>query len=119
MAAQNRRATVYLVLERSARRPRWCHDAEARIVRTSASAPRLVAGQCAVRVTVEVPDVAFEPVLDVPEALAFGVADVLPRERRESGRLMGYFYAFVAGFVIAWPIAVCHGIDLERRWWRR
>ncbi len=32
---------------------------------------------------------------------------------------MNYFYAFVAGVVLCWPIAVCHGIDLERRWWRR
>lgn len=31
---------------------------------------------------------------------------------------MGCFYAFVAGCVVVWPIAVCHGIDLERRWRR-
>lgn len=26
--------------------------------------------------------------------------------------------AFVVGVVLAWPIALCHGMDLERRRWR-
>lgn len=28
---------------------------------------------------------------------------------------MTCFYWFIAGIVLAWPIAVCHGIDIERR----
>lgn len=28
---------------------------------------------------------------------------------------MSCFYALVVGMVLAWPIAICHGIDIERR----
>ena len=28
---------------------------------------------------------------------------------------MTAFYAFIVGVVLAWPIALLHGVDLERR----
>lgn len=67
--------TTYLVLERASTRT-WGHKEIARLIRTSKGKPRLAAGQCAVRVSVSVPDAAFEPVLAGP-SLAFAVEDVL------------------------------------------
>jgi hypothetical protein len=57
-----RTVTTYLVLERAVRG--W--GAKARIVKASAQPPSLKRGQCAVRISIEVPDAAFEPVLAGP-----------------------------------------------------
>jgi len=72
--ADRRKATFYVVLERGTRGYQWN---KARVVRHTANKPTdLRGGQCAVKITVDVPDEAFDPVLDVPE-IAFAVADVL------------------------------------------
>jgi hypothetical protein len=54
--------TTYLVLEK---KRGW--RGQARVVRTAANAPTLRTGQCAVKVRVEVPDEAFEPVFSAPD----------------------------------------------------
>jgi len=71
--ADRRKATFYVVLERPTK---WYRRLYARVVRMTANKPSLVGGQCAVKITVDVPDEAFDPVLDVPE-IAFAVTDVL------------------------------------------
>jgi hypothetical protein len=78
----NRRVTVYLVLER----PRRWAPKSARVVRHSMTTPVLRSGQCAVKVTIEVPDTAFEPILDIPVALAFAVNDVLRATAEKESR---------------------------------
>lgn len=75
MEDKKRTATVYLILERPHPR-RWGMQRIARVVKHSATPPHLQRGQCAVKVSIEVPDAAFEPVLAGP-SLAFQVEDVL------------------------------------------
>lgn len=70
MANDKRTVTFYAVLERH----RWW--GKARCVALRAAAPELARGQCAVKVTLEVQDVCFEPVIDV-EKIAVPVPDVL------------------------------------------
>lgn len=67
---KTRSVTFYVVL----RRGRW--STEATIVRKSIRKPRLVRGECAVKVSLSVPDEAFEPVFVGP-SLAFEVGEVL------------------------------------------
>lgn len=73
--AKKRTLSTYLVLRRASDR-RWDGRDKAIIVRHTPHVPTLQAGECAVRIRVEVPDTAFEPVLDAPE-MAFAVEDVL------------------------------------------
>jgi hypothetical protein len=68
---EKRSVTAYLVLER---KRGWSR--KARIVRHCANPPDLKKGQCAVRISIEVPEAAFEPVLAGP-SLAFAVEDIL------------------------------------------
>ena len=69
-----RAVTTYLVLERNTLA--WAGRGKARVIRHSANPPSLKRGQCAVKISIEVPDAAFEPVLAGP-SLAFAVEDTL------------------------------------------
>lgn len=70
MSKQQRTVKIYLVLVRGR------YPLETRVVRKSTSKPRLNRGECAVRVSLSVPDEAFDPVFQGPE-LAFEVGQVL------------------------------------------
>jgi hypothetical protein len=72
---KKRRLTTYLVLRRASQRT-WDGRDKAIIVRHTPHTPTLQCGECAVKIKIEVPDEAFEPVLDAPE-MAFPVEDVL------------------------------------------
>lgn len=73
-----RTATFYVVLARQLRPNR---PSKAKVIRTvrEGYAPVLGAGQCAVKISIEVPDAAFEPLLQGP-SLAFTVEDTLRAE---------------------------------------
>lgn len=73
-----RTATFYVVL---ARQLRPLRHGRAKVVRTVREGyePVLAAGQCAVKISIEVPDTAFEPLLQGP-SLAFAVEDTLRAE---------------------------------------
>lgn len=74
-SGKKRKLTTYLVLRRASQRT-WDGRDKAIIVRHTPRVPDLRQHECAVKITIEVPDEAFEPVLDVPE-MAFAVEDVL------------------------------------------
>lgn len=67
-----RTVTTYLVLERGSR---YWHR-KARVVKHSVNLPTLKAGQCAVKVSIEVDDAAFDPIFDVPP-VTFAIGDTL------------------------------------------
>lgn len=76
MAEQKtRRLERYLVLRKASER-RWDNRNKAVLVRDTPNRPDLKQGECAVRITIDVPEEAFEPVLSVP-AQTFTVAEVL------------------------------------------
>lgn len=77
-----RKATVYLVLERN--ELTWHGRGKARVVRHSANPPALRRGQCAIKISIAVPEEAFEPILAGPD-LAFDVENTL-RAEVEAGR---------------------------------
>lgn len=52
---------------------------EARVVRKAKARPRLMAGECAVRIRITVPDEAFDPVLKGPD-MAFAIDNTLRAE---------------------------------------
>lgn len=69
--SNTRTVTLYLVLERN--ELAWQGRGRARVIRHSKNTPELARGQCAVKVTLSVPDEAFEPILTAPEPLTFTV----------------------------------------------
>lgn len=81
-----RHATIYLVLERTKpRAPNY--RPQARVVSHHVNAPALARGQCAVKLTVAVPDEAFEPVLVIKQPIVFGV-DNAPAAEVYEGNVM-------------------------------
>jgi hypothetical protein len=71
-AMANRTVTTYLVIER---KRGW--GGRSRVVRHAANKPSLKSGQCAVRVTIGIPDEAFEPVFVAPDPITFVVGQTL------------------------------------------